>query len=116
MTPLRRVSAVLVCVYLTVALAQVGSAQQTATQGPASAKTWLDTRKALEEYLKIADVIKMEEIGVGVTKPRRAYLTPGGLVDRMAWKTITPGIHGGYWESYKSEIAAYSSISYSGST
>jgi hypothetical protein len=73
----------------------------------ASSKTWLDRRQALEDYLKVADVVKMEEIGLGVTRPRRAYLAPGGLVDRMAWKTITPGIHEGFWESYKSEIAAY---------
>jgi hypothetical protein len=73
----------------------------------ASSKTWLDRRQALEDYLKIAEAIKMEEIGLGVTKPRRAYLAPGGLVDRMAWKTIRPGIHEGFWESYKSEIAAY---------
>ncbi len=25
----------------------------------------------------------------------------------MAWKVLPPGIHGGYWDSYKSEIAAY---------
>ena len=31
----------------------------------------------------------------------------GRPIDRMAWKTIRPGIHSGYWESYKSEIAAY---------
>ena len=49
----------------------------------------------------------MEDIPLGVTKPRRAYLAPGGLIDRMAWKTIRPGIYSGYWESYKSEIAAY---------
>ena len=90
-----------------VPLAQFAGAQQTASQEPASAKAWLDNRKALEDYLKIAEVIKMEDIGLGVTKPRRAYLAPGGPVDRMAWKTIVPGIHGGFWESYKSEIAAY---------
>jgi len=83
------------------------SAQQTAAEAPASAKTWLDSRQALEDYLRTADVIKMEDIGLGVTKPRRAYLAPGGPMDRMAWKTITPGIHQGFWESYKSEIAAY---------
>src|SRR5688500_18570912 len=108
MTPLRRVSAVLVCLYFTAGpLAQYSSAQQSAAQGPASAKTWLENRKALEDYLKVAEVIKMEEIGLGVTKPKRAYLTPGGLVDRMVWKAIRPGIHGGFWESYKSEVAAY---------
>jgi hypothetical protein len=79
----------------------------TQTTDTLNAKTWLDRRQALEDYLRTADVAKMEEIGLGVTKPRRAYLSPGGLVDRMAWKTIRPGMHSGYWESYKSEIAAY---------
>ena len=83
------------------------STQQSATEAPASAKTWLDSRQALEDFLTIAEVIKMEDIGLGVTKPRRAYLAPGGPVDRMAWKTIRPGIQDGFWESYKSEIAAY---------
>lgn len=73
----------------------------------AGSKTWFDRREALEDYLRIAEVIKLEDIGLGVTKPRRAHLAPGGLVDRMAWKTIRTGIHHGFWESYKSEIAAY---------
>jgi hypothetical protein len=81
--------------------------RQAATSGAASAKTWLDRRHAVEEYLRSAAAVKVEDIGVGVTKPRRASLAPGGLVDRMAWKTIKPGFHQGYWESYKSEIAAY---------
>jgi hypothetical protein len=80
-------------------------AQQTAA--PVSAKTWLDKRQAMEDYLRTAEVIKMEDIGLGVTKPRRAYLAPGGPFDRMAFKTIKPGYHSGFWESYKSEIAAY---------
>jgi hypothetical protein len=108
MSPLRRVSAAVVCLFVTVLpVAPFASAQQGATEAPANAKTWLERRQALEDYLKIAEVIKMEEIGTGVTRPMRAYLAPGGPVDRMAWKTITPGIHDGFWESYKSEIAAY---------
>ena len=86
--------------------ASVALAQQALTDAT-NAKTWLDRRQALEDYLKSADVVKMEDIGLGVTKPRRAYFAPGGLVDRMAWKTIRPGRYSGYWESYKSEIAAY---------
>ena len=86
--------------------APIVRSQQTATEA-ANAKTWLDRREALEDYLRTAEVVKMEDIPLGVTKPRRAYLAPGGLIDRMAWKTIRPGIHSGYWESYKSEIAAY---------
>jgi hypothetical protein len=108
MPPLRRLSAAVLCLFVTVlSLVPFAGAQQAATQAPANAKTWLETRQALEDYLKIANVIKMEEIGLGVTKPMRAYLAPGGPVDSMAWKTIMPGIHGGYWENYKSEIAAY---------
>jgi hypothetical protein len=72
-----------------------------------SAKVWLESYKEIEAYLKTAQVTGVEEIGVGVTKPKRATLAPGGPCDRMAWKAIRPGIHGGFWESYKSEIAAY---------
>jgi hypothetical protein len=105
-----RVSVVVLCLLATGAPVFTTASRTLAPQAAAEAagsKTWLDRRQALEDYLKVADVVKMEEIGLGVTRPRRAYLAPGGLVDRMAWKTITPGIHEGFWESYKSEIAAY---------
>jgi hypothetical protein len=49
----------------------------------------------------------MEEIPLGVTKPSRAFLTPGGPFGSMAWKPLRPGLYDGAWESYKSEIAAY---------
>jgi hypothetical protein len=90
----------------TLAFAQASVAPASTASEP-TAKIWLDNHKELEDYLKTAKVIKLEEIGLGVTKPRRATLAPGGPIDRMAWKTIRPGIHGGFWESYKSEIAAY---------
>jgi hypothetical protein len=34
-------------------------------------------------------------------------LATGGLIESMSWKRIKPGRDSGYWESYKSEIAAY---------
>ena len=74
---------------------------------PQNAKIWIDKRHAIEEYLRNAEVVKMDAIGVGVTSPRRAYLAPGGPVDSFTWKPIKPGRYQGYWESYKSEIAAY---------
>jgi hypothetical protein len=73
----------------------------------ASAKTWVGKHAEYEEYLRTAEIEKMEDIGVGVTRPRRAYLKPGGLFDSMAWKPLKPGVQRGYWESYKAEIAAY---------
>jgi hypothetical protein len=72
-----------------------------------SAKTWSDKVAEIEEYIKSAEVTGIEELRVGVTKPGRARLAPGGLVESIAWKPIRPGRYNGYWESYKSEIAAY---------
>jgi hypothetical protein len=42
-----------------------------------------------------------------VTHPRRAYFKPGGLVASAAWKNLPPNRVNGFWESYKSEVAAY---------
>ena len=88
-----------------IALAQA-PAQDAAA--PVSAKTWLDHRQEIEEYLKAAPVQgEMEKIGVGVTNPHKARFAPGGPVDKFAWKPIKPGNYKGYYESYKAEIAAY---------
>ena len=78
-------------------------------QAPASgsAKIWGERAAEIEEYLKSAEIVRMEELGVGVTRPHKATLAPGGLVGAMVWKPIKPGRYSGYWESYKSEIAAY---------
>ncbi len=71
------------------------------------AKTWLGHEAELEQYLKTVKVEKIEDIPLGVTKPMRAFLAPGGPVASMAWKPLRPGIYSGVWESYRSEIAAY---------
>jgi hypothetical protein len=71
------------------------------------ARFWVGREPEIEEYLKNAEIVKMQEIGIGVTRPMRADLAAGGPVSRMAWKQIKPGMYTGYWESYKSEIAAY---------
>src|SRR5688572_8714676 len=86
-----------------------GYAQEAAPAAPAevSAKTWLENRAAIEEYLRSAKVIGEKEIPIGVTRPKRMQLEPGGPVEYFAFKDIQPGRHGGFWESYKSEIAAY---------
>ena len=70
-------------------------------QPTASAESWVGRHEVIEEFLRIAEIIDMSEIGIGVTKPMRATLAPGGPVRSIAWKPHTPG------ESYKAEIAAY---------
>ena len=107
-----------VCVVLTIGIGSaraeppgrpVSPGQAAAAQAPApvSAKTWLEERTAIEEYLRTGDIVSVEEIPVGVTRPTRCTLAPGGPVAEMTWKPIQPGRRGGFWESYRSEIAAY---------
>lgn len=72
-----------------------------------SAKTWLGRAQELEEYLKSAEIISMQDVGRGVTNPKRCKLAPGGPVEEIAWKAIKPARYRGFWESYKAEIAAY---------
>jgi hypothetical protein len=87
--------------------AAVPLAQPPQATPTASARTWLGHEAQIEAHLKSADVTTIEHIGTGVTRPRRAYLKPPEPVESAAWKVLPPGKRGGYWESYKSEIAAY---------
>src|SRR4029077_18831441 len=73
----------------------------------ASVRTWIGRERLVEEQLKNTDVTSLEEIGIGVTRPRRAHIKPTDPVDSMVWKMLPPGRRQGYWESYKSEVAAY---------
>ncbi len=72
-----------------------------------SAKVWPGHETEYEDFLRTAEVARIEEIPIGVMKPMRAYFKGNGLVESAAWKPIRPGLYSGYWESYKSEIAAY---------
>jgi len=58
-------------------------------------------------YLRTARIAKMEDVPIGITHPKRGFFDPGGPISSFAWKPLPPGIQRGYWESYKSEIAAY---------
>ena len=90
-------------------LAQVPAPSET-TERPAEeacALIWVDREAEFEAFLRTAEVTRMKSVPVGVTQPSRAYFGPGGLAESMAWKAIPPGIRNGFFESYRSEIAAY---------
>ena len=70
-------------------------------------KVWIGRESEFEEFLKQAKVVKVEDVPVGVTKPKRAYVTPGGLAGGFVFKELMPSRKSGFFESYKSEIAAY---------
>jgi hypothetical protein len=100
----------LVVLFTGAPLASVGERQTAPAPAPASTacpKTWIDHEAEVEEFLRTAPIVKMTDLPIGVTKPKRAYFAPGGPVASAAWKQLTPGVKQGYLESYKAEIAAY---------
>jgi hypothetical protein len=89
-----------------VVVSGTGTNQQATTASP-SAKIWEGRNADFEAYIRDAPIDHFAEVPIGVTHPKRAYFAPGGLVQSVAWKVLPPGRPAGYWESYKSEIAAY---------
>ena len=73
----------------------------------ACANVWNGHAAELEAFLKAAKVEKVSELPIGVTRPKRAFIVPGGLAASFAWKPLKPGVQSGHFESYKSEVAAY---------
>jgi hypothetical protein len=102
----RRWSLAWLLLILAVALGAPATAQPTATDLEC-ARTWLGRESELEEYLRTAPILRTEDIPLGVTSPRRAFLPPDGPILSFAWKPIRPGVYRGRRESYRSEIAAY---------
>lgn len=70
-------------------------------------KSWIGREAEFEAFLKQARVERVTDVPVGVTKPKRAYVEPGGPVASFVFKALMPSRSTGFWESYKSEIAAY---------
>ncbi len=81
--------------------------RQPAVQSEACAVGWVGREAAIEAFLRTAKVVSLEEVPIGVTRPKRGFFEPGGPVRSFAWKPLPPGLKGGFWESYKAEVAAY---------
>jgi len=96
---------------LLVAVAVPLAQTQTPTAGlppfPPSSKVWVGRYAEYESFLKTVPFQRVEGISLGVTSPRHAFFPPGSLATSGAWKPLKPGLYEGYFESYKSEIAAY---------
>ena len=88
------------------ALATAAVTAQVATPEPVSA-SWVGKAAEIEEFMRTAAIAKTTPLSIGVTKSERAFFAPGGPVESAAWKILRPGRRNGYFESYKSEIAAY---------
>ncbi len=68
--------------------------------------TELSQRDDIEEWLKVGEIVRSEEIGEGVTKPYRLYLKAGDVEFSGAWKNPR-GMQQGFLEGWQYEIAAY---------
>lgn len=77
------------------------------TVAQAGAKIWLERHIEFEEFLKTAPIARLARVPVGVTKPQQVFFAEGGLAGSALLKHLPPGRKAGFWESYKSEIAAY---------
>ena len=74
---------------------------------PSGAKVWIGRYAEFEDFLTTAPIAKTSDIKVGVTHPKQAFFAPGGIAGSAALKFLPSGRQGGFWESHKSEIAAY---------
>jgi hypothetical protein len=100
------------------ALAAVTLAVSPDAQQPASApaqaavaadgsKRWVGHEAEYEEFIRTERVVKTEDTDVGITHPKHCLFAPGGLVSGIVFKPLPPGKVHGFFESYRSEIAAY---------
>jgi hypothetical protein len=78
-----------------------------AADSPVGSRLWIGRDAEVEEFLRTARIDKLESVPIGVTHPQKALFAPGGLVAAAAVKHLPTGNRNGFWESYKSEIAAY---------
>ena len=87
-----------------------GSSGQAIASAPKAGEcslNWIGHEAEIEKFLIEGKILKLEDVPIGVTKPQRATLEPGGPIGRFAWKALRPGYSKGFMESYKAEIAAY---------
>jgi hypothetical protein len=87
--------------------AQKAEAAPAAPIAVTGSKNWLGHEAEIEEYLRTAKVVQVKDVGMGVTHPKRAFFVPGGPVASVVFKPLPTSRASGYWESYRSEIAAY---------
>jgi hypothetical protein len=77
------------------------------TPTPPNSKIWIGRYAEFEEFLRTARIDRMQPVKIGVTGTLHGFFAPGGPGNGAAVKKLRPGKQDGFWESYKSEIAAY---------
>jgi len=90
------------------AQAQTPPAATAGSLTPSGSRVWLGRYAEYEDFLRTAEVERVESLKVGVTgHTKHVFFKPGGLAPEGAMRDQRPGRYEGYFESYKSEAAAY---------
>jgi hypothetical protein len=72
-----------------------------------NSRIWIGHQEDFEEYLRTAPIERIEDVGQGITKPRRAFFSPGDVTASAIVKVLPRKRMQGFWEGYQSEVAAY---------
>jgi hypothetical protein len=73
-----------------------------------SSRVWVGRYAEYEDFLRTADIERVESFKAGITgHTKHVFFKPGGLAPEGAMRDQRPGRYEGYFESYKSEAAAY---------
>jgi hypothetical protein len=105
-----RVASVSICV---LALLGLSHTQLPPAAHSAGAKTWVGHYEDVENYLRTAECVGMENFPIGTSSQnsapmaKRCVLRPGGPVARMLWKPLAPAVFRGFMESPEGNLAAY---------
>jgi hypothetical protein len=84
------------------------SVQATAATSATSSKVWIARYAEYEAFLRTVEIDGLASPKVGRSGGTKfASFKPGGLAARGALRTLPPGRYDGFFESYKSEVAAY---------
>ncbi|MBD3415130.1 MAG: hypothetical protein GF421_11965 [Candidatus Aminicenantes bacterium] len=70
-------------------------------------------RGTWELFLKAAEIVDHEDVGEGITKPKKLYLKRGEIEECGVWKNVK-GIQKGFKDEWRYEIAAYEMDKYLG--
>lgn len=97
-------SALLACAWLA---APAALEQASAPAAVACSRSWVGHEQTAETFLKTAPIARIDDVPIGVTRPKRAFFIETTPIRSAAWKPLKPGMRSGYYESYKSEVAAY---------
>jgi hypothetical protein len=83
------------------------AAPAAAAREAVGAKTWIGHEAQIADALRTAPIERTTALPVGVTKSSRVFFAPGALAASATVKHLPTGRREGFWEAYKSEIAAY---------